>query len=89
MGTQVEKLYADEMAAGGYHLHTVAGDEGIFISYAEETPSRLEGLREHIRAYVRRQSIWLLGKGDPTDPNNVKVREAYLVVGNEQFKKFK
>jgi hypothetical protein len=89
MGVQIEKLYADEMAAGGYHIHVTPEDEGTFISYSGFPPKGLQSLKEEIRMYVRRQSIWLLGKGDPMNPDHVKVREAYLVVGNEQFAKLK
>lgn len=51
--------------------------------------SAQQNLRDCIESYFRRQSIWVLGKGDPMDEHNIKVREAWLVVGNEQFLKIK
>lgn len=89
MGALIEKLYAEEMNAGGCQLPSRLTDYGertggSYISYAEHPPGK-----SNIISFVRRQSIFLLGKGDPMDPHHVQVREAYLAVGNKQFAKLK
>lgn len=81
-GPQIESVYADEMRAGGDHPSYA---EGRFISHSGNP----EYLRAKIRSYFRRQSIWILGRGDAMDPAHVKVREAYLVVGDEEFGRIK
>ena len=86
MGTQFKKLYDEQMSDGGYRSPV----GGYFVPYAGKSAEWLNGMiNGNITSFLRRQSIWIVGKGDPMDPDNVKVREAYLVVGNQQFVKFK
>lgn len=83
MGAQMQKLYDEEVKAGGSHESYA---HGKFLPY---DPTSLKAVQSNIRAYVRRQSIWLLGKGNSLDPEKVIVREAYLAVRDKQFAKLK
>lgn len=80
--SKMDEVYQSELKVGGDHPSYARGQ---FVPYDSEIKRNV--LRKDIEHYFRRQSIWILGRGNPMDRERLKVTEAFLVVVNDEFGK--